>query len=119
MKIKPGEDKIVLQLQKGELALIEDTIKDGWKITPQKIMEVRNNLRKKNYVKYYIIFMAGFQGRTGGGVTTYHKIQLDKRGDASTSGATRVYTWIQRRQVHHYLSSPVTGHRIREFICKT
>ena len=36
------DDKIVLQLQSEELDPIEDTVKDGWKITPQNKMEVRN-----------------------------------------------------------------------------
>ena len=35
-----NDDKIVLQLQKGGFAPIEDTVKDEWKITPLNNMEV-------------------------------------------------------------------------------
>ena len=43
--VKFKKDKIVLQLQKKVLAPIEDTVKDGWKITPQNMMEVRNKFK--------------------------------------------------------------------------
>ena len=87
------DDKIVLQLQKEKFSPIEDTVKDGWKITPLNTMEAsdRCNLQK-------VLFLINHNETGGYGgadkslrvFTTQHKIQLDRKGRASTFGSVCV-----------------------------
>ena len=58
-----NNDKIVLQLQKGEFAPIGNTVKDGWKITPLTKMEVRIFFYPTYLSPYVTIMDAGVQER--------------------------------------------------------